>query len=283
MTALPLTSLPAYLRQRAGRPYVAGKEREAALVLCQERLAAGDRVIICHWNEPGDDPSRVLDRYLDDLSAAAEMGGDGDAYMTCKIDALGDRMADVTAVAACARQVGVRAHWDSLGPDTQSIALTCAKLHFSLRAPTGVTLPGRWARSPEDADDLAELPIPVRLVKGQWAAADSADPSDGMLECARRLAGRRSLVAVATHDPGLARDLLAMLTASGTPCELEQMLGLPDREPRAVARDFGVPVRVLVPYGSPRPPYPITGAWRPSLARRLLHDIRAAGSRPISI
>lgn len=271
------------LRRRAGRPYVAGEQREAALDLCRRRLESGDRVVICHWSEPDDDPARVLESYLDDLQAAAELAGNGYAYMTCKIDALGDRMADVTAVAACARQVGVRAHWDSLGADTQSIALTCAKLHQSLRAPTGATLPGRWARSLEDAEDLRGLSFPVRLVKGQWASTDSLDPARGMVECARRLAGRSDLVAVATHDAELAREVLAILIESGTPCELEQMLGLPDREPREVAGDLGVPVRVLVPYGAPRPPYALGSAWRPTLTRRLLRDVTASGPRPLSI
>ena len=89
-----------------------------------------------------------------------------------------------------------------------------------------------------------------------------------------QLAGRAAPVAVATHDPALAEAALALLIARGTPCELEQLRGLPGRRTRAVARRLGVPVRVYLPYGPGWWPYAIDKALaRPYLPAWWLRDL----------
>jgi hypothetical protein len=91
----------------------------------------------------------------------------------------------------------------------------------------------------------------LRIVKGEWAdpQADPADAGAAFLALVRSLAGRASPVAVATHDPALARRALGVLVEAGTPCELEQLRGLPRARTMAVARAWGAgaAVRALRP------------------------------------
>ncbi len=80
------------------------------------------------------------------------------------------------------------------------------------------------------------------------------------------LEGRAAPVSFATHDPRLARSALAMLARNGTPCELEQLRGLPAHRTTAVAHKLGVTVRRYIPYGPGWWPSAIDKAWpRPYL------------------
>lgn len=132
----------------------------------------------------------------------------------------------------------------------------------------GVVLPARWPRSLADAERLRDKPVRVRLVKGEWADPDG-DPTDiaeAFLNLVRLLTGRKAPVGVATHDPALAEQALDLLLAAGTPCELEQLRGLPRSRTLAVARRRGVPVRLYVPFGPAWWPYAIDKALaRPHL------------------
>ena len=86
---------------------------------------------------------------------------------------------------------------------------------------------------------------------------------------------------VATHDPELAERALAILVSAGTPCELEQLRGLPRRRSCAVARALGVPVRIYLPFGPGWWPYAIDRALaRPYLPLWALRD--RFGTRRIS-
>lgn len=122
----------------------------------------------------------------------------------------------------------------------------------------GVVLPARWQRSAIDAARFRETGARIRVVKGEWPdPADDGDVEARYLDLVRSLAGRAAPVAVATHDPSLAECALALLTEAGTPCELEQLRGLPRRRTVAVARRLEVPVRIYVPFGPGWWPYAI--------------------------
>ncbi|WP_254514881.1 proline dehydrogenase family protein [Novosphingobium sp. G106] len=88
-----------------------------------------------------------------------------------------------------------------------------------------------------------------------------------------RLAGRTAPVSVATHSPLLAERALAILLDAGTPCELEQLRGLPMRRTMAIARRLGVPVRIYVPFGPGWLPYAADKALgRPYLPKWIVRD-----------
>ena len=130
-------------------------------------------------------------------------------------------------------------------------------------------LPARWRRSPADAEAFRDGSARIRLVKGEWADPGGSDPdvAASYLALADRLAGRAAPVAVATHDPDLAERALALLIEAGTPCELEQLRGLPSRRTMAVARRLGVPVRVYVPFGPGWWPYALDKALAGPICR----------------
>ncbi|WP_395331069.1 proline dehydrogenase [Novosphingobium sp. BL-8H] len=128
---------------------------------------------------------------------------------------------------------------------------------------SGTALPARWRRSLADAERLRDAPVRIRLVKGEWAdpEGDAGDRTAAFLELVQLLAGRSAPVGVATHDPALARAALAILIASGTPCELEQLRGLPMKRSSRVANELGVPVRLYWPFGP---------GWWPYAAEKLI-------------
>lgn len=172
----------------------------------------------------------------------------------------------VRAIAA----TGVPIAFDSLAEPHAARTLALAE-EFG----AGVALPARWRRSMADAERLRAAPCRIRLVKGEWAdpAGDVSDIAARFLDLAASLAGRSATVAVATHDPALAEAGLRMLLAAGTPCELEQLRGLPRRRTTAVARRLGAPVRLYCPFGPGWWPYAIDKALgRPYLPVWALKD-----------
>ena len=155
---------------------------------------------------------------------------------------------------------GLSLHFDALAPDSAEAALREAeRLPRPRRGCVSCTLPGRWERSVADAAPVAAAGLGVRVVKGEWAdpEAPDRDPRAGFLEVVDALAGSAPHVAVATHDAPLAQAALERLLAAGTPCELQVLYAMPSRRTVCVARRLDVAVRVYVPYGAGRIPYPV--------------------------
>jgi proline dehydrogenase len=66
---------------------------------------------------------------------------------------------------------------------------------------------------------------------------------------------------------------LTLLLDAGTPCELEQLRGLPSRRTAAVARRLAVPIRVYVPFGPGWWPYALDKALaKPYLPAWMIRD-----------
>ena len=175
----------------------------------------------------------------------------------------------VAAIAAIAAS-GVPLTFDAMAPDHADTILGLGR-EFS----AGVALPARWRRSMADAESLRDGPCRIRLVKGEWAdpAADQLDVPAAYRELAETLAGRTAPVGVASHDPVLAEAALTALLAAGTPCELEQLRGLPRRRTTAIARRLGVPVRLYLPFGPGWWPYAVNQALaRPHLPLWAMRD-----------
>jgi proline dehydrogenase len=112
-------------------------------------------------------------------------------------------------------------------------------------------------------------------VKGHWPdpTASGIPAREGFLARIEELAGRASRVAVATHDPVLARASLLRLRAAGTPCELEVLHGWNVGPSVRVAREMGVRVRVYVPFGNAALPYRLSDLrHEPRVVWRALTD-----------
>ena len=250
------------LARRAARAYVAGPALGDALEACRRVGRRGFATTIGFWNRDRQEPAEVAAAELDALGA---LGREAlDCYLSVKAPALGFSRELSGEIVERARREGVRVHFDSLGPETVEPTFALIEDGLARHRRLGCTLPGRWRRSLPDALRAAERGLSVRVVKGQFPDAGRAelDPRRGFLAVVDRLAGRARFVAVATHDAALARIALARLRATGTPCEVELLFGLPLQRAARAAREAGVRVRLYVPYGYAWLPYMVSEARR---------------------
>jgi proline dehydrogenase len=280
---------------RAARSYVAGPRVEDAVRLARALRGRGLCATLGYWDGSEDRPADVAAEYAAGVEAiSAELAGD---YYSIKLPSLGGDAGLLREVAGRAAARGVRLHFDSLGLETaQHTWAQIGRLAGSPPARAvgrcggascgnpvgsdgalalGATLPARWRRSLDDALRAVELGVVPRVVKGQWEDPDdpARDARSGFLELIDRLAGRAGRVAVATHDLPLACEAARRLRGRGTVCELELLIGLPDRGYARLARDLGVPLRYYVPYGEAYLPYCLSQLRRrPRLAWWLLRD-----------
>lgn len=245
----------------AASRYVAGTTAEHARAVAARLAPRGYGCTICYWDSGREPPERVAAEYA--LAAQAARALDG--YVSVKATALGFSW-DLVAPLA---QDGARLHFDAMAPDTVDETKALVE---RLPGVHGTTLPGRWRRSDDDAEWAVERGLAVRVVKGMWEGPDDRDPRAGFLSVVDRLAGRAAFVAVATHDRRLAAEALSRLRARATPCELEQLYGLPCAP---------APARIYLPYGTAWLPYALAhlrrrprAAWW--LVRDLVRSTRAA-------
>jgi len=215
-----------------------------------------------YFHRDGATPEEVAETYRE---LADRLAG-CDALLALKAPALGFDEALIGGIAAA----GLPLVFDSL---TEPHAERTLALAETLAA--GAALPARWRRSEADAQRLRDGPCRIRLVKGEWPdpQGDVTGVAEAYLGLARILAGRKAAVGVATHDPQLAEAALRILQDAGTPCELEQLRGLPRRRTTAIARKLGVAVRLYYPFGPGWWPYAVDKALaRPYLPLWALRD-----------
>ncbi len=257
----------------AGRAYVPGHKLEDALDIAVRLAPQGMASTPGYFHSPGDSPLVVAETSLSIVEAVAKLEPKG--YISIKAPACGYDPELIASIASRARDKDVLAHFDSHEYHTCDATLECARQAVALGARVGVTLPGRWRRSVVDAELASRLGVRARVVKGEWAAPGEPekDRRRGFLEVVECLAGRAPEVAIATHDPWLAREALSRLQAAGTQCELELLNGLPKRALLPIAREFSVPVRIYIPFGIAWRPYALSKLGdNPRILWWLVHD-----------
>lgn len=245
--------------------HVRGEDAAAA---AHKVTRLGAPVSVAYFQAGHATPAEVATNYRQLSTALANSGCD--ALLALKAPALGFEEALVREIAAA----GVPLTFDSLTEPQADRTLALAEA-----VSAGAALPARWRRSAADAARLRDGPCRIRLVKGEWPdpEADAADVAEAYLALARLLAGRKGTVGVATHDPALAEGALRVLVDAGTPCELEQLRGLPRRRTLAVAKKLGVPVRLYYPFGPGWWPYAVDKALaRPYLPLWAVKDLIGA-------
>jgi proline dehydrogenase len=260
------------LRRRRAAAYAAGPGLEQALEAGRRLAGQGLASTIGYTARPGESARAVTAVHRAALERLADE--DFDCYVSAKLSPLDFDAGLFTELATAAARTGRALHFDSLAPET--VDATWRLLETAPRgARLGLALPGRWARSPEDASRATRLGLQVRVVKGQWRDGRStAGPAEGFLRVVDRLGAHRAGVAVATHDVELLAESLRRLTAAGVRCWAELFLGLPFRAPAATARRLGVPIRIYVPYGRAAAPYGVAVIRRnPAAARWLIEDL----------
>jgi proline dehydrogenase len=255
-SALRVVSRP--LIRLASRAYVTGPGLSDAVLGCQKLAREGATSTIGYFNADDDAPTSVATAYLTAIDAIAAQGFD--SYVSIKAPALHFDQTLVDKVVDKAAGTSTGIHFDSHWPEAADQTLDLAARSVQCFPRIGYTLPGRWLRSLSDADRMVDLGVRVRVVKGQWADPEhpERDLREGYLAVIDKLAGRARYVAVATHDPPLAREALRRLRDAGTACEMELLLGLPMRAATRVARECGVGVRVYIPFGESWLPYALS-------------------------
>lgn len=262
------------LLERASRAYVPGPRLDDAMSWVPRLRAQGLHLTLGYFNADAEPVSQVLAADLAAIDALARAGL-ASSHLSVKAPALDHDGLALRRLAEHAAEAGQALHFDAHGPQTAQPTLDAAQAVRGVLPSAGVTLPGRWRRSLRDAADAGLDGLRVRVVKGQWACpeAPDQDPRVSFLALIDRLAGRRAPVAVATHDPGLARAALQRLQRAGTPCEVELLCGLPRAPVLALAREHGVPARLYLPFGQAWLPYAFGQVVRrPRLWGRLLLD-----------
>jgi proline dehydrogenase len=265
--------------KHASKAYIAGPELADAMSACRRLFGLGFGGTIGFWNLESESPRTIADAYISALSLLAIEPMD--CYLSIKLPPLNYDFALLSEVFLQARQKNTLVHFDSLGHETADRTFTLITQAARSYPHLGCTLPGRWLRSVTDADTAVALGLHVRVVKGQWPDPRHAemDPREGFLNVIGRLAGRARSVAVATHDPELARSALKCLLRAGTPCSLELLHGLPMKPLLKITSELDVPLRVYVPYGHGWLPYSLTQARRnPRVFWWILRDLVTAGS-----
>lgn len=244
----------------AGRAYVPGYRLEDAEAVAARLERQGMACTLGYFHTSCDTPAQVAEIACVTMDALAVRKPE--AYVSIKAPAMGYDPQLIATILGRARALDRLVHFDSHELHTRDPTLACMRQAVGLGGRVGITLPGRWRRSLEDAEDLAGLGVRVRVVKGEWADPQQPgrDPRQGFLDVIDRLAGRASEVAVATHDAELARASLQRLVAAGTPCEMELLNGLPRRDLLPIARELAIPVRIYIPFGV---------AWRPYALNKL--------------
>jgi proline dehydrogenase len=260
------------LSQRASEAYRSGSDMSDALDACRRLGSAGFATTICYWHPKTRQPLRVAEEYV---AALDRLDPQIDYRISLRPAGLAFDRGLFGSLHDSIRTAGRRLHLDATALDLADEVF--GLIGSATGAPAlGTTLPGRWRRSIQDADRVADLGLAARVVKGQYPDPENPgiDPGRGVLEVIDRLAARRVFTSVATHDGQLLREAIRRLRAAGAPCEAELLFGLPMARPIATAKACGAPVRIYVPYGDSAPPY--SGSHllrRPTIAWWLLQDL----------
>jgi proline dehydrogenase len=265
-----ISRLAAPVVRRAASSYIAGPELNDALRVASRLKSMNFAVTIGFWNGDDDQPRQVADACLKSLAAVHNQKLD---YLSIKPPALQYSHELLEEILCKARELNVCVHFDSHGPETADRTLDLIDHGLSTYKNLSVTIPTRWKRSLRDIDWAIERKLPMRIVKGQWAESDSATAEPEFISAIQHLAGRVDRVRIATHNPQLIAESLQCLNAAGTHADTEFLYGLPTRQPLAVAKQFGAPVRFYIPFGHAWLPYCLSQAQKdPRILLRILKD-----------
>jgi proline dehydrogenase len=259
--------------QHIAPAYIAGPEIKDAIRISRQVDQSGWSSTLCPWDGPNESPEIVASSYRDALSALK--GETLDCCLSIKVPSLNYDFNMLKEILDVASEQNTRIHFDALGPETASSSLAMLERALGFYKNLGYTLPARWRRSFSDANRLIDMGVAIRVVKGQWPdpVEPSLDPAACSLHLIDHLSGKAAKVAVATHNGALAKKSLIRLQGAGTPCELEQLFGLPLCVDR-VAKPLNVKVRLYIPYGYAYLPYAVSEARkRPIVFAWFLRDL----------
>lgn len=265
-----------YIKKRIAKRHIAGTELHDALRVCKRAALNGWSSTISVWTHPYEDKRSVAEKYIKIINTISSRGLE--SYLSIKPTAL---QYDVNIFEYIAKEVtdtSVRIHFDSLSPDLADLALQYFKEVRTIYDNVGYTIPARWLRSFKDAEEIAGMNVPVRIVKGQWQDPDDikTEVEDNYLKIVNMLNGNVPVIAIATHDLRLAEKAVKQLDNSNTGVELEQFFSLPliAKQIQPLAIQNKIKIRLYVAYGKPDLPYNLrTANERPAVIAWFVRDL----------
>lgn len=231
----------------SARRYVAGAHAGDALRVASALADRGVHASIDLFGERVSDPVRagaVVDAYVDLAGRLA----DG-TWLSLDLSHV-DFDAGALRTIAGALPPG---HRVQVGAEERTVTdrvLSVVEAAGAAGLPVDATLQANLRRTPADAERLAALGVPVRLVKGAYVedAADAlpwgAETDAAYERVAHALREAGAQVRLATHDDALLDRLLPALSGA----DVEFLLGVRPERALALAVD-GRRVRLYVPYG----------------------------------
>ena len=262
-----------YITNIIGKRHVAGPYLYNAEKICQWASVNGCATTISVWTHPHENKKSVAEKYINIINSISYKGFD--SYLSIKPSALQFDLDLFESIAREASDNKIRIHFDSLSPDLAGRSLQYFKQVKTIYNNVGYTLPARWLRSLKDAEEIVNLNVPVRIVKGQWQ-----DPlnfkiniEENFLKIIEMLINKSSLIAIATHDLHLAKQSVELLNDAKVNFELEQFFSLPMIGDK-LQKDIAVKVRLYVAYGQPYLPYNLKAvAERPAMINWFVRDL----------
>jgi proline dehydrogenase len=244
----------------AGR-FVAGETAPEAIQHAHDLDERGVGTILNllgeHYHErgpPGEDTAAYLD-LLADIERA-----DVDVCISVKPSQLGlfvDEalfQENLARIVDRARAAGVFVWIDMEDHTTTDATVDAFEHHASADAPVGVCLQANLRRTREDVRRLADLPGKVRLVKGAYdPPADIAYTDGGRVnEVYRELLAELfetydGGIAVGSHDPAMIAHAERLHEETGTPFEIQMLMGVREDAQVDLAADY--PVYQYAPFG----------------------------------
>ena len=261
------------LRKYIASKHIAGPKLGDALSVCRAAAERKSGTILSLWTQ---DKSKIsfTSGCLEIIDAIVKEKLD--CYLSIKPSLLDFDIKQFSELAAAASKNNIRIHFDSLTYDLAPKSLEFIKKAEFLYSNVGYTLPSRWLRSRKDAEEIAALKIPVRVVKGQWkdTGYPEINTKENFLEILKILANKSPLIAIATHDFALAKEAVLTLKEAGhNGCEIEQFFSLP-LNCKKLTELYNIKFRLYVAYGQPYLPYNINNFFeRPVMIKWLVKDL----------
>lgn len=235
--------------------HIVGPDLADGMEVMRKAHSCGWRSTLCFWEAAGRSPDAVVEEYVAELTAVKNTGDQ--TRVSIKPAALHHDYDQLRTVILLAKEFNIPLQFDAEHPRFAEQSLLLFERACCEYDNIGFTIPARWHRSLRDAERMIEMGKTVRVVKGQWN-----DPNEvhdhhirsRYLHLTEMFKNTKNKVIVATHDKPVAVAALESLVETETPCELEQMFGLPwingiMIDGRSIVK------RMYIPYGTPYLPY----------------------------
>ncbi len=270
------------LRNHIAKKHIAGPGLQDALSVCRQAAEKKWAAALSVWGFDKE-PDIFTSKCLEVINAISRE--DIDCYLSIKPGSINFDIKIFSEIATAAGKKNIRIHFDSLTYDLASRSIEFIKKAKFLYSNVGCTLPSGWLRSIGDAEEVAGLKIPVRIVKGQWKDPEHAkiNTAENFLEIVNVLSNKAPLIAIATHDRDLAEKSIIKLKKAGhSNCELEQFFSLP-LNGKKLAEKYSVKFRLYIAYGQPYLPYNFKHVFeRPAMISWMLKDLLTVQRRNLN-